>query len=91
MSIENETLTCFHFHALKMINKNTALVPEGYTFMNRSIRNHIYIPYIHALMEAISQVENAGHQIPYKLDRSDALLLAYNLLRGRWSLNVIRV
>lgn len=89
--LDGERLTCFHFHALKMICRNVALNPEGHVFMTRKISEHIYRPYILALGESLKQLRIAGHCVSLKLDFPIFSFLAKRFIRGTWSANVIHV
>ncbi len=56
--VENEPLIFFHFHYLKQVNKwvyNPGLA-EYKTSLVRVLRNHIYVPYIHALRDAEAEI-----------------------------------
>ncbi len=89
--INGNPLICFHFHALTMISYHIALAPEGHTFMNKCIRDHIYRPYMLAQQRSLRELQILDHHFSFKLDLSVMAFLLKRLLRGTWSSNVIKV
>lgn len=92
LSVNGYPLISYHFHALNMIGKRTALIHEGHTFMSRLIREYIYRPYVHMLCNTLEQLESVGYFSTFKLSGSTLFFLAKRLFIHRTlAMNVIRV